>query len=71
MMLTQLRTGDIAKVIAVEGGCHYHQKLSLQGITEGNVIRVISNMGPVTVEVNRNVVSMGRGMAQRIRVLRV
>lgn len=71
MMLTQLKPGEIAKIIAFEGGCHHRQKLLLRGIAEGNIMRVISNIGPITVEVDRNTVSIGRGMAHRIRVLRL
>jgi ferrous iron transport protein A len=70
-MLTQLKTGEIAKIISVDGGHHHRHRLSLRGIAEGSIVRVISNMGPITVEVNRNIVSIGRGMAHRIRVLRV
>jgi len=32
---------------------------------------VISNRGPVTIEIDRNIVSLGRGMAKRIRVRRI
>jgi ferrous iron transport protein A len=71
MKLTQLKTGDIAKIIDIDGGCHHLHKLCLRGITEGSIVRVISNMGPVTVEIDRNVVSIGRGMADRIMVMRV
>ena len=71
MMLNQLKSGEIAKIISIEGGHGLRQKLSLRGVSEGNFVRVISNQGPVTVEVNRNTVSIGRGMAQRIRVMRV
>lgn len=71
MMLTQLKPGEIAKIIEVDGGHGLRHRLSLRGITEGSIIRVISNIGPVTVEVDRNTVSIGRGMAHKIRVLRV
>jgi len=71
MMLTQLKSGEVAKIIALDGGHHHRQKLLLRGITEGNIIRVISNIGPITVEVDRNIVSIGRGIAHRIRVLKV
>jgi ferrous iron transport protein A len=71
MNLTQLRTGDVAKILEIDGGYHYRQKLLLRGITEGSIIRIISNLGPVTFEIDRNVVSIGRGMAHKIRVLRV
>jgi ferrous iron transport protein A len=71
MILRQLKTGEIAKVIAIEGGRSFRQNLSLRGVTEGSIIRVVSNMGPVTVEVDRNIVALGRGMTQKIRVLKV
>ncbi len=71
MILRQLKTGEIAKIIAVEGGRSLRQNLSLRGITEGSIIRVVSNMGPVTVEVDRNMVALGRGMTQKIHVMKV
>jgi ferrous iron transport protein A len=71
MMLDELKPGELAKIVVVEGGYGLRQKLSLRGISEGDFVRVISNHGPVTVEVNRNTVSIGRGMARKIRVMRV
>lgn len=71
MMLDELKPGELAKIMVVEGGRGLRQKLSLRGISEGDFVRVISNHGPVTVEVNRNTVSIGRGMARKIRVMRV
>ncbi|MFP3946424.1 MAG: FeoA family protein [Halobacteriota archaeon] len=70
MLLTQLRPNDLARVVAIEGGHGLRQKLHLRGISEGCFVRVISCSGPVTVEVDRNVVSIGRGMAGKIRVRR-
>ena len=66
--LSQLNPGEQGRVIAVEGGHGIRQKLLLRGLSEGSVIRVISCYGPVTVEVDRNTVSMGRGMAQKVIV---
>ena len=71
MMLSQLKPGDLAKITAIEGGRGLRQKLSLRGISEGSFLRVISNQGPVTVEVDRNTICVGRGMARKIRVMRV
>ena len=71
MILQQLKTGDLARIIAIEGGRNLRQNLSLRGISEGSIIRVVSNMGPVTVEIDRNTVAVGRGMAQKIRVTKV
>lgn len=70
-MLDELKPGELAKIVVVEGGYGLRQKLSLRGISEGDFVRVISSHGPVTVEVNRNTVSIGRGMARKIRVMRV
>ncbi|RLI65869.1 MAG: ferrous iron transport protein A [Candidatus Asgardarchaeum californiense] len=71
MMLTQLKPGEIARIVAIEGGHGLRQKLYLRGICEGNSIRAISCRGPITVEVDRNTVSIGRGMAQKVRVIKV
>lgn len=69
-MLTQLRTGEMARIAAIGGGRGLRQKLFLRGLSEGKVVRVISNYGPVTIEVDRSVVTIGRGMAQKIMVAR-
>ncbi|MEA3442708.1 MAG: FeoA domain-containing protein [Chloroflexota bacterium] len=70
MMLNQLGIGEMARIMAVEGGRGLRQKLFLRGLFEGKVVRVVSSYGPVTVEVDRSVVAIGRGMAQKIVVER-
>ena len=70
MVLSQLRTGEIARIVSIEGGRGLSQKLFLRGLFEGKVVRVISDYGPMTVEVDRNIVTIGRGMTQRIIVTR-
>ena len=69
--LSQLNPGEQGRVIAVEGGHGIRQKLLLRGLFEGSVVRMISCYGPVTVEVDRNTVSIGRGMAQKVLVRRI
>jgi len=69
--LSRLKPGEVGRVMAVEGGHGIRQKLFLRGLFEGSVVRVISCYGPVTVEVDRSTVSIGRGMAQKIIVKRV
>ena len=69
--LSQLNPGEQGRVMAVEGGHGIRQKLLLRGLSEGSIVRVISCYGPVTVEVDRNTVSIGRGMAQKVIVRRV
>jgi len=70
MMLNQLKTGDVGRVVKVGGGHGIRQKLFLRGLFEGSSVRIISCSGPVTVEVDRNIVCIGRGMAQKIMVHR-
>ena len=69
--LSRLKPGEVGRVMAVEGGHGIRQKLFLRGLFEGSVVRVISCYGPVTVEVDRSTVSIGRGMAQKIIVRRI
>jgi len=68
MVLTQLRIGEKARIVAIGGGRGLKQKLFLRGLFEGKVIRMVSNYGPVIVEVNGNIVAIGRGMARKIIV---
>jgi ferrous iron transport protein A len=69
--LINLKSGENAIVVKIEGGKSMRQKLSLRGVLEGSLIRVIScNPGPVVLEVDRNTVAIGKGMAQKIIVNR-
>ena len=68
MVLAQLRTGEKVRIVAIGGGRGLRQKLLLRGLFEGKVVRVVSNYGPVTIEVDRSIVAIGRGMAQKIVV---
>ncbi|VUT23899.1 MAG: FeoA domain protein [Candidatus Methanolliviera sp. GoM_asphalt] len=71
MMLTQIGAGESARIVAIDGGHTLRQKLYLRGLFEGSAVRVISNNGPITVEVDRNMISIGRRMAQKIGVVRI
>ena len=69
--LSQMKPGEPARIVDIGGGHGIRQKLNLRGISEGSIVRVISTNGPVTIEVDRNVLSIGRRMAQKIKVTRV
>ena len=71
LTLSQLKPGEQGRVLVIEGGRGIRQRLFLRGLFEGSVVRMISCYGPVTVEVDRNTVSIGRGMAQKIIVSRM
>ena len=69
--LLQIKPDEPARIVDIGGGYGIRQKLNLRGISEGSIVRVISTNGPITIEVDRNVLSIGRGMAQKIRVTRM
>jgi ferrous iron transport protein A len=68
--LNQAGIGEKVKIMEIKGGHGLKQKLFLRGLIEGKIIRIVSNSGPVTVEVERNTIAVGRGMAQKIAVER-
>jgi len=69
MMLTNLRPGDHGRIMAIEAGQGARNWLALRGISEGCALRVISCRGPIVIEVNRNTIALGRGIAQKVRVV--
>ncbi|KQC04236.1 MAG: hypothetical protein APR53_00200 [Methanoculleus sp. SDB] len=72
MMLTDLNSNDRARVTAIVGGHGFRQQLALRGIADGCTVKIIScSRGPVIVEVKGSILALGRGMAQKIRVMRL
>ncbi len=71
-VLTNLKPGEWAKVTGIYGGRGARHNLSLRGIQEGDIIRMVSSSGgPVVVEVNRSIIALGRGIARRIITQRI
>jgi len=71
MILTNLKSEDQARIVAIEGGRGIRQQLLLRGISEGSIIRVVSsNGGPVVLELDGGMIAIGRGMAQKVIVQR-
>ena len=69
MTLSDLCQGQRARILAIEGGKGFRQKLLLRGLSEGSLVKVLSNgQGPVLLEVNRSTIALGVGMAAKIRV---
>ena len=69
--LNQLNINERGKVISIEGGKGLHQKLHLHGIFVGSIVEIISNTGPLIIEVDRNVISIGKKMALKITVEKI
>lgn len=70
-LLTQLKQGDTATVVALLGGQSFQQRLRSTGIKEGKTLHLVARhpfSGPLVVEVDGRQITLGRGMAQRISV---
>lgn len=68
MILTNMEPNEWGRIVAIEGGHGLRQILLLRGVSGGCVVRMISCRGPVVIEVDRNIIALGSGMAQKIRV---
>ncbi len=72
--LNNLPVGDTGRITGVVGGREFRKKLALRGVKEGSIIRVMKSAlsgGPVVIEINRNSMVVGRGMAQRVMIKRM
>ena len=72
--LAQLKPGEQAAIISLQGGGGMQHRLRSVGVKEGKLLRVVARhhfSGPLVVEVERHHITIGRGMAQKIVVARV
>jgi len=70
-LLTDLKVGEEAEIIAIRGGHGMQGRLRALGLAEGQHVKKLSHVGlggPVVILVNRAQVAIGRGMARRIIV---
>jgi len=71
--LSDLREGEEAVILALQGGRGFQTRLRSMGFVEGQVIRKLSALawgGPVVVLAKRTQIAVGRGMARKILVRR-
>jgi ferrous iron transport protein A len=71
MTLDQLRFGERARVVAVQGGRGLRLNLEQMGIHSGDTIVVAGSgafRGPVLIEVHGSRIALGRGVARKILV---
>jgi ferrous iron transport protein A len=69
--LTSLYPNNQGKIIQIEGGHRFKQRMKSLGIRDGCIIKVKSKQpfhGPITIEVCGSQMTIGRGMAQKIQV---
>jgi len=69
--LMRLHKGEEAQIIAIRGGFGFQRKLRVMGIREGKKVKVLSRQplrGPLTIQVGKCNMTIGRGMAHKILV---
>ncbi|RKY40562.1 MAG: ferrous iron transport protein A [Candidatus Omnitrophota bacterium] len=68
-LLSELARGETGRIAEIKGGWGIRHRLLLKGIKEGSIVRVISSgRGPVVIEVEKNTVALGKGIAQKILI---
>ena len=73
ILISQLVSGEIATIATLHGGFGFQNRLRSFGITEGKKVRMVAKhplAGPLVVEVEHRQITIGRGMAQKIQVVR-
>jgi ferrous iron transport protein A len=69
MILTGLGRNERAFIQRIDGGAGIRQQLSLRGLSEGVLIRMVDcTCGPVILDINGSILALGRGMAKKITV---
>ncbi|MCD6460739.1 ferrous iron transport protein A [bacterium] len=71
--LIDVKTGDSAVFVSIEGGCGVIKRLSEMGLVPGETIKVLngSGIGPVTLFVKGTKLVLGYGLARKIFVKEV
>jgi ferrous iron transport protein A len=71
MTLDQLRFGQLARILAIEGGHGIRRRLQRMGIHAGDTVSLASGgafRGPLLIAVHGMRIALGRGVARKIRV---
>lgn len=69
--LAELKPGESAEIVSLNGGEEFQSRLRAMGLAEGQTVRKLSRIrwgGPIVLLVNRAQVAIGRGMARKITV---
>ena len=70
-VLAHLPLKTKARIVSMNGGHRFNQRMQVIGIREGQIVEVISKqpfMGPLTIAINNHKMTIGRGMAHKIIV---
>ena len=71
IMLTDLKPGQKARIVRLEGGYGFQRKLRSRGIREEKTVQILTRQpggGPVVISIGSKKTALGRGMAGRVIV---
>lgn len=71
MVLLDVKKGNWARVVRLDGGESLRDKLTQHGLYPGDCVQVLRAAplgGPLLVDVNGREIALGRGIAQKILV---
>ncbi|MCF7908057.1 MAG: ferrous iron transport protein A [Candidatus Omnitrophica bacterium] len=69
--LVELKDGQAAKVVSIDGGKNSQEKLKNLGLREGVIVKKIRGMfthGPIIVKAGQTEIALGRGLAVKVIV---
>lgn len=67
--LSLCKTGKVAQVLEVRGGCNIQRKLADMGVLPGVFVEILKNEGgPVLLGIGQSRLVLGRGMANKVIV---
>jgi DtxR family Mn-dependent transcriptional regulator len=69
--LVHMKVGETAKVTQLDGGVRFQSRMMTLGIKKGKKIKLVAKEplgGPVVVKTGNTKVTVGRGMASKVRV---
>lgn len=70
-MLNQLKSGDVARIIKFDDEPEITNKFISKGISEGDIIKIISCFGLITFKVNSKIFSINKVLAKNVRVIKL
>ena len=70
-MLNELQKDKFARIVEIKKYQNLRAKLAKKEIFEGNVLRVISCYGHISFEIKGRIFVIGKGMAEKIRVIEI
>ena len=74
MNLAELKSGERGKIVALEGGQGFQERMSTMGVRVRKEVKVMAKQpaeGPLVIKIDNFTVTLGRGMARKVLVEKI